>query len=95
MHTGKHKIDVVDKDNFVYDYTVHDNGIFPDAAEKITIHTKLSPAPSGGSISKVTVNYVTKGDDKPSEEHLKEGKEKAHALFKAVEAYLVANPNYN
>ena len=37
--------------------------------------------------------YNTKGDAEISEEKIKEGKEKAMSMFKAIEAYLLANPD--
>ncbi|CAL2226853.1 unnamed protein product [Prunus armeniaca] len=50
----------------------------------------------GGSIIKNTSSYHTKGDVEIKEEHVKAGKEKAHALYKIIETYLVANPDaYN
>ena len=85
----------MDKDNFVYNYSLIENETFPDTLEKISIQTKLSPSGNGGSVTKVTIDYVTKGDAKPTEEELKVGKEKGQGLFKAIEAYLVANPSYN
>lgn len=94
VHHGKHKIDAVDKDNFVYDYSLIENETFPDTLEKISIQTKLSPAPNGGSVVKVTINYVTKSEAKPTEEEIKIGKEKGEGLFKAVESYVASNPNY-
>ncbi|CAL8991312.1 unnamed protein product, partial [Prunus brigantina] len=49
-----------------------------------------------GSIIKNTSGYHTEGDVEIKEEHVKAGKEKAHALFKIIETYLVANPDaYN
>lgn len=44
----------------------------------------------GGTIAKVTVKYFTKG-----EAELKAGKAEADSLFKAIEAYVLANPHYN
>ena len=52
--------------------------------------------PDGGSILKNTSTYYTKGDHVITDEQIKVGKEKSIALFKVVEAYLVANPDaYN
>ncbi|XP_028756702.1 class-10 pathogenesis-related protein 1-like [Neltuma alba] len=94
LHYAKHKVEAVDKDNFVYNYALVESDIFPETLEKIAVETKLAAAPNGGSVVKVTVNYVTKGDAKPSEEELKIGKQKGDGLFKAVEAYVLANPSY-
>jgi hypothetical protein len=55
----------------------------------------LVEGPNGGSIGKMTVKYQTKGDAKPIEKEVEEGKAKGDALFKAIEGYVLANPNYN
>uniref|UniRef100_A0A2N9HG67 Bet v I/Major latex protein domain-containing protein n=1 Tax=Fagus sylvatica TaxID=28930 RepID=A0A2N9HG67_FAGSY len=69
----KHKIDAIDKENYVYNYSVIEGSIFK-------------------SISK----YHAKDDVEINEEQIKAGKEKASGLFKAVEGYLLANPEaYN
>ncbi|KAE9455177.1 hypothetical protein C3L33_12942, partial [Rhododendron williamsianum] len=49
--------------------------------------------PDGGSICKNRSIYHTKGDAQVTEEEIKAGKEKALGMFKAVEAYLLANPD--
>ncbi|XP_028756688.1 class-10 pathogenesis-related protein 1-like [Neltuma alba] len=95
LHYAKHKVEAVDKDNLVYNYTLVESDTFPETLEKIAVETQLTAAPNGGSVVKVTVTYVTKGDAKPSEEELKIGKQKGDGLFKAVEAYVLANPSYN
>jgi hypothetical protein len=43
----------------------------------------------------MSVKYQTKGDAKPIEKEVEEGKAKGDALFKAIEGYVLANPNYN
>ncbi|XP_008223273.1 PREDICTED: major allergen Pru ar 1-like [Prunus mume] len=91
----KHRIDGLDKDNFVYSYTLVEGDALSDKVEKITYEIKLV-ASDGGSIIKSTSNYHTKGDVEIKEEDVKAGKEKATGLFKLIENYLVANPDaYN
>ncbi|KAI4344832.1 hypothetical protein L6164_012019 [Bauhinia variegata] len=91
----KHQIDGVDKDNFGYNYSVVEGLPLPDSCEKISIETKLVAAPNGGSIVKLNIKYFTKGDAQLNEEHVKIGKEKSEGFFKSVEAYLLANSDYN
>lgn len=95
LHHGKLKIEAIDKDNFVYDYSLFENKAWPETLERIIYKTKLSSSGNGGSVRKVTIDHVTKGDAKLTEEELKVGRERGQALFKAVEAYLLANPTYN
>ncbi|KAL2335178.1 hypothetical protein Fmac_016391 [Flemingia macrophylla] len=89
-----HKVETIDEANFGYSYSIVGGVALPDTVEKITFESKFAAGPNGGSIAKLTVKYHTKGDAQPSEEELKTGKAKGDALFKAIEGYLVANPDY-
>ncbi|PON61985.1 Bet v I type allergen [Trema orientale] len=92
----KHRVDGLDAENFTYSYSVIEGDALGDVVEKITYETKLVASPDGGSIVKRSSQYHTKGDHEIKEESVKEGKEKASHLFKAIEAYLQANPDaYN
>ncbi|KAH7842366.1 hypothetical protein Vadar_004472 [Vaccinium darrowii] len=88
----KQKIDAVDKVNLTYSYSIIE-GEALDGFESISYHTKIVASPEGGSIFKTRSIYVPKCDNKVTEEEIKAGKEKASAIFKAVEAYLLANPD--
>ncbi|CAI0467165.1 unnamed protein product [Linum tenue] len=46
-----------------------------------------------GTIGKIKATYVTKGDEPPTEEDRKKGKEISLAMFKVVEGYLQQNPD--
>ncbi|PPD81068.1 hypothetical protein GOBAR_DD21996 [Gossypium barbadense] len=55
---------------------------------------RLEASPGGGSMCKTSSKYYTIGDIELKEEAIKAGKEKASGvLFKAIEAYLLANPD--
>ncbi|XP_058727963.1 disease resistance response protein Pi49-like [Vicia villosa] len=90
-----HKIELVDAVNWNYNYSIVGGAGLPDTFEKISFEAKLFAGPNGGSIAKLTVKYFTKGDAAPSEEQLKKDKAKSDGLFKALEGYCVANPDYN
>jgi len=75
-----------------YKYTLIEGESLNKDLEKVTYEVKFESSPDGGSISKVTSNYYTKGDLKLNEEEIKAGKEKVVAIYKAVETYLVQNP---
>lgn len=90
-----HKIEAVDEANWGYNYSIVGGVGLPDTVEKISFESKLVAGPNGGSIGKVTIKYHTKGDAEPSEEEIKNGKAKGDALFKAIEGYVLANPDYN
>ena len=92
----KHRIDEIDHVNFTYSYSLIEGDALTDIIEKISYEIKLVASPDGGSILKSTSEYHTKGDHEIKEEQIKAGKEKAAGLFKAVEGYLLANPDaYN
>ncbi|KAG5555180.1 hypothetical protein RHGRI_012649 [Rhododendron griersonianum] len=89
----KNRVDVIDKENFTYSYSVIEGDALADVFESISYHIKIVPAPDGGSICKNRSIYNTKGDAQVTEEQIKSGKEKASSIFKALEAYLLANPD--
>ena len=90
------QIDAVDTEKLTHDYSVIEGDVLGDVVEKISYATKVVAGPDGGSILKNTSTYYTKGDHAITDNQIKVGKEKSIALFKVVEAYLVANPDaYN
>ncbi|KAB2092809.1 hypothetical protein ES319_A02G055800v1 [Gossypium barbadense] len=78
---------------FLYIYSVTEGDALMNKLEKITYEMKLEASPHGGSICKTTCKYYTIGDLELKEEGIKAGKEKAYGIFKAIEAYLLTNPN--
>ena len=89
----KYQIDELSEEKLTYNYTLIEGDALVDKLEKITYEVKFEQSPDGGSFSKVTRKYYTKGDFKLNEEEIKAGKEKVLAMYKAVEAYLLQNPN--
>ncbi|TKY54192.1 LlR18A protein [Spatholobus suberectus] len=89
-----HKVEAIDEANLVYNYSLVGGTGLEDILEKVSFETKVLPGPDGGSLGKISVKYHTKGDAALSEE-VREGKKaKGIALFKAVEGYVLANPDY-
>ena len=89
----KQKVEALDKENFVYSYSVIEGDALMNTLEKITYETKLELSADGGSVCKTTSKYYTIGDFELKEEGIKAGKGKALGMFKAVEAYLLENPD--
>lgn len=77
----------------IYVYTLVDGGEFMDKIESITYEMKIESSPDGGSKGKNISKYLPKPGVQIQEEQIKDGKEKAAGVFKAVEAYLQANPD--
>ncbi|XP_059455787.1 major pollen allergen Aln g 1-like [Corylus avellana] len=87
----KERVEEVDHANFKYRYTVIEGGVVGDKLEKICNELRIVAAPGGGSILKISNKYHTKGGHEMNAEDIKVGKEKAEALLKAVESYLLAH----
>ena len=82
----KHRVDIIDTENFTYGYSVIEGA--PEPVEKICYVNKLV-ASGSGTVIKSSSEYHVKGDAEIKEEHVKAGKEKASHLFKVIESYLL------
>ncbi|KAG6735845.1 hypothetical protein POTOM_061486 [Populus tomentosa] len=89
---AKHRIDAVDKDNLTHSYTAVEGVTLLDKFESIAYDIKFEATPEGGCKGTFVSKYFPKPGAEVKEEEIKEGKEKAAAVYKAVEAYVVANP---
>ncbi|KAA8527667.1 hypothetical protein F0562_035464 [Nyssa sinensis] len=89
----KHRIDELNEETYTYRYTLVEGDALKDKFDKISFEVKLEGSPDGGTISKMTSKYYTKGDFVLTEEDIKAGKEKALGMYKVVEAYLQENPD--
>jgi len=88
----RHRINELDKENFVCRYTMIEGDALGDKLESIDYEVKFEAASDGGSMCKMTSKYNTKEAFQVEEEEIKAGKEKAMAIFKVVESYLLENP---
>ncbi|XP_027164319.1 major allergen Pru ar 1-like, partial [Coffea eugenioides] len=90
----KHRVDKLDTESFTckYSSTVEGDALM-GVLESISYVIKIVESPEGGSVCQTSSTCYTKGDIQMTEEQIKSGKEKALAMFKAVEAYLLANPD--
>lgn len=88
----KHRTDALDKEKMIYSYTLIEGDELVDRIEAINYEIKFQETPDGGCIGTKVTKYYVKAGTKIVEEDTKPGKEKAMAVFKAVEAYLLANP---
>ncbi|KAK9286366.1 hypothetical protein L1049_014760 [Liquidambar formosana] len=93
LKTLKHRIDALDKENMIYNYTMIEGDTLPDKIESISYETKFEATADGRTICKSVSKHYAKAGVEIKEEEIKAGKEKATGMFKAVEAYLLANPD--
>ncbi|KAE8708815.1 Major allergen Pru ar 1 [Hibiscus syriacus] len=89
----KNRVDELDEKNFSFKYSLIEGDGLMEKLEKITYEVKFESTADGGSKNKMTSTYYTKGEFELSEEEVKAGKEKALAMHKVVEAYLLQNPD--
>lgn len=89
----KHRIDAVDEEKLTYSYTVIEGDDLLGKIESISYEIKFEASPDGGSKCTNSIKYHPKAGAQINEEEIKAGKEKAMAVYRAVEAYLLANPN--
>ncbi|KAL3648732.1 hypothetical protein CASFOL_005135 [Castilleja foliolosa] len=89
----KHRVDAIDTVNLSYTYSIIGGDALGCVIESITNHTKIVPTDDGGSVCKNTSTYRTKDGVELDEEKIKVGKDTALMMFKAIEAYLLANPD--
>ncbi|PIM98482.1 hypothetical protein CDL12_29035 [Handroanthus impetiginosus] len=88
----KHHVDALDIENLTHSYSIVEGDALMGILESITYHIKIVPSENGGWICKNGSIYHTK-EGVEIEEKIKEGKEKATVMSKAIEAYLQANPD--
>ncbi|EEF43033.1 major allergen Pru ar 1 [Ricinus communis] len=89
----KERVDAVDKDNLTYAYTMIEGDFTAGNIEKISNELKFEDTAAGGSLLKYLTRYHTIGDFELKQEDIQARKEMTMGMFKAVEAYLLANPN--
>ncbi|KAL1548134.1 major allergen Pru ar 1-like [Salvia divinorum] len=91
---AKHKVEEIDEANCTYKYSVIEGDALGDEIESISYVVKVDAGPDGGSVVKTTSSYHTKTEHHSiTVEKIKEGKEKAKAIFHAIEAHLHAHPH--
>ncbi|KAF7042324.1 hypothetical protein CFC21_051965 [Triticum aestivum] len=91
----KERLEFIDADKCECKSTLIEGGGIGTAIETATSHIKVEAAANGGSVVKVESTYKLLPGVEVNDEITK-AKESVTAIFKAAEAYLVANPDaYN
>ncbi|GFQ05718.1 pathogenesis-related protein sth-2 [Phtheirospermum japonicum] len=89
----KHRINELDKENYVCKYTAIEGDSLGDKLESIDYEIKFEPSDNGGCVCTMTSKYRAIGEHEVQEEEIKAGKESAMGIYKIVETYLLENPN--
>ena len=91
----KERLEFLDADKCECKSTLVEGGGIGVAIETATSHIKVEPSADGGSVVKVDSTYKLLPGVEVKDEIAK-AKESVTAIFKAAEAFLVANPDaYN
>ena len=91
----KERLEFIDADKCECKSTLIEGGGIGTAIETATSHIKVEPAAGGGSVVKVESTYKLLPGVEVKDEITK-AKDSVTAIFKAAEAYLIANPDaYN
>lgn len=88
----KHRIDELDKENYVCKYTMFEGEPLGEKMECIVNEVKFEDGGDGGCVCKMTISYHAIGGCEIKEEEIKDGKEQSIGIYKVVEAYLLENP---
>eukprot|EP01018_Ginkgo_biloba_P028141 Gb_32990 [translate_table: standard] len=88
----KDRVDELDEEKFVYKYTALEGGLIGSKVSTATFEIKFESTADGGTKSTFTSKFETISDSLPSEVEVEELKAETSGMFKAVEAYLLANP---
>ncbi|XP_057814139.1 pathogenesis-related protein 1-like [Cryptomeria japonica] len=92
----KERVDVVDEENFIYSYTDLEGGELGKNLKSAQFTLKMSPKAEGGSVVTHICNFDTLPGVPQEESKLEAMKAQLTALFKKMEAYVIANPTlYN
>lgn len=89
----KDRVDAVDDENRMFKYSVIEGGLIGKKVKSTSFELKFEARADGGSICKLNGEYETIEDILPTEAEAKEMMGSMVAMFKAVEGYLVANPD--
>lgn len=89
----KHRIDEIDIGKCRCKYTLIEGEVLGEKVKYAEYEVEFMHNGEGGSICRILSKYHTLEDLQLRDEDIEEGKEKATELFKAVEAFLLANPH--
>ncbi|KAK9756899.1 hypothetical protein RND81_01G128500 [Saponaria officinalis] len=88
----KNRIDEIDESKYYIKYTTFEGDVLGDTLECAVYETTYE-AVGDGTQYKVVAHYHTKGDNVKTEDEVSIGQDAVTKMFKAVEAYLIANPD--
>ncbi|XP_068660678.1 major strawberry allergen Fra a 1.08-like [Aristolochia californica] len=88
----KDRVDVMDDEKYLFRYSVIEGGLLGVKVNSMKFELTFVATPPGGSISKLKVDYDAIDGATEVEEEVAKVKAGVTGMVKAVEAYLLANP---
>ncbi|KAF9606023.1 hypothetical protein IFM89_021455 [Coptis chinensis] len=89
----KERIDIMDKEKMECKMTLIEGAHIGTKLEWGTIHIKVESTDDGGSVYKATCEFKSLGDTDYTAEEIQVARSRIIGMFKAVEAYVLANPD--
>ncbi|KAK1318837.1 hypothetical protein QJS10_CPB04g00912 [Acorus calamus] len=88
------RIDVQDEEKFIYKYTMIEGGLLGKKYEAADYEVRFEPKGDGdeGCVCRMSARYHVYDDHDFTDDDIKVGKNGLMGMYKAVEAYLLANP---
>ncbi|XP_068658372.1 major strawberry allergen Fra a 1.08-like [Aristolochia californica] len=86
------RVDNLDKEKLHYSYSVIEGANVGTKLLSSVYHVKFEPSSNGGCSYKMTAEFTPMEGQKFTDEEVNIGKQGAFGMIKAVEGYLVANP---
>ncbi|XP_077218883.1 major allergen Pru ar 1-like [Tasmannia lanceolata] len=90
----KERIDVLDRDNLEYKYTVIEGGNIGTKPTSAIYHTRFEPSEEGGCVIEASAEYNTINGEEYTKEEINARKDEMMGKYKLVEAYVLANTDY-
>ncbi|KAF9606311.1 hypothetical protein IFM89_024979 [Coptis chinensis] len=89
----KERVDILDKENLEYKSTLIEGGQLGKKVEWASNHITVESASDGGCVYKVSSEYKTLPGVEFTDEEIQFAKNGIAGMFKAVESYVLANPD--
>ncbi|KAG6530927.1 pathogenesis-related protein STH-21-like [Zingiber officinale] len=90
---NKNKIEVLDEATFTFKNSSVEGGLLGVRVQSFTYESVFVPSGPDSCVAKIKFEYETIGDQDLSEEEIKPNREGSVGVLKAVEGYLLANPD--
>ncbi|KAJ8627932.1 hypothetical protein MRB53_021239 [Persea americana] len=89
----KDRVEAIDDEKRVFKYSVIEGGLIGKKVKSTSFELRFEDGADGGSVCKFKGEYEAIEDSLPTEDETKEMIGSMVGMFKAIEGYLIANPD--